>query len=99
MVGTEFEKKVWKTTKKIPKGKVVTYGQIAEVIGCPKAARAVGNALNKNPFAPQVPCHRVVRSDGNLGGYAGGAKKKRRLLEWEGIKVENNRIDSRKYLL
>lgn len=88
MIGSEFERKVWQATKKITKGKVATYAQIARAIGCPKAARAVGNALNKNPYAPSVPCHRVIRSDGRLGGYAGGVKKKKEMLEKEGFKIE-----------
>lgn len=68
----------------IPKGKTMTYAQVAAAIGNPKAVRAVGNALNKNPFAPQVPCHRVIRSDGSIGGFASGSKKKRALLRSEG---------------
>ena len=80
---TEFEKKVYEAIKKIPKGEVRTYGWVAQQIGKPKAARAVGNALHKNPFAPQVPCHRVVAKNG-LGGYAGGLKNKIKLLKEEG---------------
>lgn len=89
---TTFQNLVYQTTKKIPKGKVSTYGDIAKVIGKPGAGRAVGNALNKNPFAPKVPCHRVVKADGSVGGFADGAEKKAKLLKQEGLVIENNRI-------
>ena len=69
--GTKFQVKVWKYLKTIPKGKVKTYKQVAIGINKPKAARAVANACAKNPYAPKVPCHRVIRSDGTLGGYSG----------------------------
>lgn len=80
-----FYQKVWMECLKIPKGKTKTYGWIAKKIGSPKAARAVGQALAKNPFAPFVPCHRVIRSDGSLGGYSatGGILKKKRMLQKE----------------
>ena len=83
--GTKFQVKVWKYLKKIPKGKVKTYKQVAIGINRPKAARAVANACAQNPYAPQIPCHRVIRSDGGLGGYSGigGIKKKLRLLRSE----------------
>ncbi len=68
----------------IPAGRVRTYGWVARKIGHPNAARAVGNALKKNPLAPMVPCHRVISSNG-IGGYSGGLEKKRRLLEKEGV--------------
>lgn len=87
-----FENLVYQATKKIPKGKISTYSQIAFYIGKPKSYRAVGNALNKNPFAPEVPCHRVVKSDGLLGGFAYGINKKRILLKQEGIGLKNNRV-------
>ena len=85
--GTKFQTKVWKYLKKIPKGKVKTYLEVAKAIGKPKAYRAVANAVGKNPFPPKIPCHRVIRSDGSLGGYSGrgGTKQKRRLLELEGV--------------
>jgi methylated-DNA-[protein]-cysteine S-methyltransferase len=81
-----FFQKVWTACAAIPEGKTMTYGQLAAAIGHPKAARAVGTALAANPFAPTVPCHRVIRSDGGLGGYsaAGGLGSKRRLLIKEG---------------
>ena len=69
--GTKFQKKVWNYLKTIPKGKIKTYKEVANAIGMPKAARAVANACGKNPYAPKIPCHRVIRSDGGLGGYSG----------------------------
>lgn len=80
-----FSQAVWRACAAIPRGETRTYGWIAERIGKPDASRAVGRALGANPFAPTIPCHRVVRSDGSLGGYsgAGGLKTKRRLLEQE----------------
>jgi methylated-DNA-[protein]-cysteine S-methyltransferase len=80
--GTKFQIKVWKYLKTIPKGKVKTYKQVAIGINRPKAARAVANACAKNPYAPRVPCHRVIRTDGKLGGYSGkgGIKRKLNLL-------------------
>ena len=85
--GTKFQLKVWNYLKKIPYGKVKTYSEVAKSIGKPLAARAVANAIGKNPLAPQIPCHRVIRSDGSLGGYSGkgGIKTKRLLLKKEGI--------------
>lgn len=89
--GMSFNEKVWALTSRIPKGKVTTYGEIAGVLGT-KAYRAVGNALNKNPYAPGVPCHRVVGATGALTGFAGGLDKKRALLKSEGLKVVNDRV-------
>ncbi|MGE5308730.1 MAG: methylated-DNA--[protein]-cysteine S-methyltransferase [Deltaproteobacteria bacterium] len=80
---TEFEKKVYKAVMEIPVGETRSYQWVAARIGRPRACRAVGNALNRNPYAPLVPCHRVVKSDGSLGGFAGGSAKKRRLLAME----------------
>lgn len=80
-----FNQKVWKACAEIPKGEVRTYGWLANRIGHPGAARAVGSALGANPFAPIIPCHRVVRSDGGMGGYSGtgGVKTKVLLLKKE----------------
>jgi O-6-methylguanine DNA methyltransferase len=89
---TEFERAVLAATFKIPKGKVSTYKGIAKKIGRPHACRAVGNALHKNPLAPIVPCHRVVRSDGRFGGEKKGAESRRKLLEKEGIPIKNDRV-------
>ena len=89
MVGTSFQNKVWKELKKIPYGETRSYKEIAHAIGHPQAARAVANACAKNPYAPTVPCHRVIRSDGKLGGYSakGGIKKKAELLRMESQNV------------
>jgi methylated-DNA-[protein]-cysteine S-methyltransferase len=83
--GTGFQIKVWNELNKIPSGETRTYKEIAELIGYPKAARAVANACGKNPYPITIPCHRVIRSDGGLGGYSGegGVEKKRLLLENE----------------
>ena len=87
--GTKFQLKVWDFLKKIPKGTVKTYSEVAEAIGKPLAVRAVANAIGKNPYPIRIPCHRVIRSDGSLGGYSvtGGVKKKKNLLKKEGIIV------------
>ena len=89
---TTFEREVYVTTFKIPQGKVSTYKRIAEKIGRPRAYRAVGNALHKNPLAPIVPCHRVVRSDGGFGGDKRGAASRRNILKQEGIPIERGRV-------
>jgi len=79
----DFREKVYNVVKKIPKGKAMTYKEVAQKAGFLKAQRAVGNALNKNRD-PDVPCHRVIRSDGKVGGFYGGSKKKLKLLQEEG---------------
>lgn len=83
---TPFQQTVLAATYAIPKGQIRTYKQVAKMAGKPKAARAVGSVMKKNPYAPLVPCHRVVKSDGTLGNYSakGGRAHKRRLLEKEG---------------
>lgn len=91
----KFAEKVYSVVKKIPKGKVVTYKAIAQAIGKPRAARAVGKVLNRNPFLPKVPCHRVVRSDGDVGGYARGIQKKIALLRKEGVRIKDGKINLR----
>ena len=85
--GTKFQIKVWKYLMKIPKGSVKTYKQVAIGINRPESARAVANACGKNPYSPKVPCHRVIRSDGTLGGFSasGGIKTKKKLLKKEGF--------------
>ena len=93
-----FNEKCYSLLRKVPKGKVTTYGELAKAVGSPKAARAVDNAMNKNPYAPKVPCHRVVGSDGSMTGFASGIKDKIKMLEEEGIKVENGKINLEKYL-
>jgi len=92
----KFEVRVWKLMEKIPKGRVTTYGLIAKKLKT-KAYRAVGNACRKNPYAPRVPCHRVVRSDGTVGGFGGKTsgktvKKKIQMLGNENVKIKNGRI-------
>ena len=89
---SDFVKAVYSALKKVPRGKVVTYSSLAKAIARPGTARAVGNALNKNPYAPKVPCHRVVKSSGEVGGFASGTKKKIKLLKSEGIKIKGKRI-------
>ena len=87
--GTKLQIKVWNYLKKIPKGETRTYLQVAKAIGKPKAHRAVANAVGKNPYPPKIPCHRVIRSDGSLGGYSGkgGIKTKLKLLRSEKVKI------------
>ncbi|OGL43317.1 MAG: hypothetical protein A2161_01610 [Candidatus Schekmanbacteria bacterium RBG_13_48_7] len=87
-----FYKKVYKVVAKIPSGKVATYGSVAKACGCPKGSRAVGNALHCNRNTSKVPCHRVVKNDFHLGGYAGGIDKKKNLLVSEGIIIDNYKI-------
>jgi len=89
--GTAFQILVWKEIAKIPYGETKTYKELAIAIGKPKSARAVANACGKNPYAPTIPCHRVIRSDGKLGGYSGkgGINTKIRLLKQEGINFKN----------
>ncbi len=90
-----FEEKVWNLAKKVPEGRVTTYGMIARKLGT-KAYRAVGNALNRNHHGfmsgGNVPCHRVVKSDGSVGGFAHGSRKKIELLKKEGIRIRKNMI-------
>ena len=87
MTGTNFQQKVWDEINKIPKGHTRSYKQIAIAIGHPKAARAVANGCGKNPNPVVTPCHRVIASDGSIGGYtgSGGVNTKRRLLAKEGV--------------
>ena len=89
MKGTKFQLKVWKYLKTIPKGTIKTYKQVAIAIKTPKSARAVANACGKNPYAPKIPCHRIIRSDGRLGGYSGrgGIKTKLHLLRSEKVDI------------
>ena len=89
---TEFEKKVLVATFKIPRGKVSTYKRIAEKVGKPHAYRAVANALHKNPLHPIVPCHRVVKSDGGFGGEKSAAASRMKLVEKEGVPIQNGNV-------
>ena len=86
-----FNQKVWALTARIPKGQVLTYADIARKLRT-RGYRAVGNALNKNPYAPAVPCHRVVGSDGKLTGYAGGLEKKKKMLQQEGVTIADGKV-------
>ena len=95
-----FKELVYQETKKIPKGKVATYGQIARLAGKPKAARAVGALMRSNPNAPIIPCHRVVAADGSLNGYFGLKKlpKKKIMLLEEGVFFAGEKVDLSKSL-
>ena len=97
---SEFLARVLGLTSKIPKGKVTTYKELARALGSPNACRAVGNALARNPNPVKIPCHRVVRSDGKIGGYGGnrlGSKKKARLLVDDGVEVVGEKVNLKKY--
>lgn len=89
---TDFERSVLVATFRIPRGKVSTYKRIAEKVGKPKSCRAVANALHKNPLHPIVPCHRVVKSDGGFGGDKNRAAGRRKLVEEEGVPIENGKV-------
>jgi len=86
---------VYRILKQVPKGKVTSYKALAEAAGNPKASRAVGTFMRTNPYAPAVPCHRVVHKDGRLGGFSGRKRvnEKIKMLEEEGVKVRNGRIE------
>ena len=87
---TDFQKKVWEAIDRIPRGQTITYKELASAIGRPKAYRAVANACGKNPNPIITPCHRVISSDGSIGGYSGngGVEKKKALFKKEGIKID-----------
>lgn len=88
--GTDFQLKVWESLLKIPMGKLTTYGTIAEQIGNPKAARAVGTAIGSNPIAFLIPCHRIIQSSGITGGYMWGPLRKTAIIGWEGAKTHSD---------
>ena len=93
-----FSERCYKVLLKVPRGKLTTYSDIAHALGS-RAYRAVGNAMNKNPYAPKVPCHRVVGKDGSLTGFFSGLKKKEALLKSEGIEIRNGKVvDLDRYL-
>ena len=92
MLRMDFSWKVLELTGRIPSGKVTTYGEIARALGNARLSRAVGNALHGNPRPVETPCHRVVKSDGSLGGYSRGIHEKTKLLRSEGVQIQNNRI-------
>jgi AraC family transcriptional regulator of adaptative response/methylated-DNA-[protein]-cysteine methyltransferase len=93
--GTAFQQRVWQALREIPVGKTVSYSDIATQIGAPKAVRAVAGACAANNIAVAIPCHRVVRSDGSLAGYAWGVERKRQLLTAEGISTSNTAVGRR----
>ncbi len=88
---SEFQKKVYEVVKKISRGEVLSYREVAYKSGSPRAARAVGSALNGN-FNKNVPCHRVIKSDGSVGGFRSGTKKKIEILKKEGVKIRNGKV-------
>ena len=88
LIGTDFEVRVWEALLRIPMGRAVTYADIARHLGQPTAARAVGSAVGRNPISFVVPCHRVLRGDGNLGGYHWGLTRKKALIGWETGRVQ-----------
>lgn len=90
MMGTAFQIKVWEALLAIPSGRVTTYGEIARRVGRPKAVRAVGTAVGRNPVSWLIPCHRALRSGGGLGGYHWGLDTKRAMLAWEAIRADAN---------
>lgn len=93
-----FQKDVLEVVSKIPEGRVATYKTVAEALGNPKAYRAVGNVLANNPKPVEIPCHRVVKSDGKIGGYAMGSEKKKELLRSEGVEIKSGEVDLERYL-
>jgi len=92
---TEFQRQIYERLMEVPFGRVVSYGDIADELGEPGAARAVGQAVGANPLPVVIPCHRVVRSDRRLGGFSGGVKRKVSLLRLEGVHVDGPRPTSR----
>lgn len=95
---SEFAEQVYAILKKkVPRGKVTTYKALAEAVGT-KAYQAIGQVMNKNPYAPNVPCHRVIASDGSIGGFATGTKKKRALLKQEGIRFSQGKVNKQQIL-
>lgn len=89
VTGTEFQREVWLALAEIPYGKTISYGELAEMVGRPRAFRAVGQANGSNPIPIVLPCHRVVAAGGRIGGYGGGLPMKRRLLALEGVVVRD----------
>ena len=93
-----FDEECYRILRKVPKGRVTTYKAIADALGS-KAYRAVGGAMNRNPYAPKVPCHRVVNSDGTIGGFASGPRAKVAILKKEGVVVKKNKVQDFENLL
>ena len=88
----KLEEKVYKKLLEVPKGKITTYGELSKAIGLKNGQRVIGKIMNKNPHPVIVPCHRVIKSDGKIGGYAWGEKVKAKMLSNEGIKIKNGKI-------
>jgi len=99
MSDKSFTQRVYDVVAAVPRGRVITYREIARRAGSPRAARAVGNIMNKNPDTKRVPCHRVICSDGRIGGYAFGTKEKIKKLREEGIVIKNERIANSKQII
>ena len=87
-----LDKKIYKKLSEVPKGKITTYGELAKAVGMKNGQRAVGRIMNKNPYPVIIPCHRVIKSDGKVGGYAYGEEIKLNMLTKEGIKIKNGKI-------
>ena len=90
--GSHFQRRVWRILRRVPRGRLVTYGEVARACGVPGAARAVGRAAASNPAPLVVPCHRLVAEGGRLGGFSAGLAWKRRLLQLEGVRVDGDRV-------
>lgn len=95
---SEFQARVLELVAMVPKGKVTTYKELARAVGCPRAYRAVANALAKNSQPLKIPCHRVIKSDSKIGGYRLGIGRKAKLLIQEGIQIKNSKVDLEKYM-
>jgi len=87
-----LDKKIYKKLLEVPKGKITTYGELAKAVGLKNGQRAVGKIMNKNPYPVIIPCHRVINSNGKIGGYAYGQEIKSNMLSKEGIKIQNGKI-------
>ncbi|MDX1596289.1 MAG: MGMT family protein [Nitrosopumilaceae archaeon] len=87
-----IEKKIYKKLLEVPEGKITTYGELAKAVGLENGQRVIGNVMNKNPYPVIIPCHRVVKSDGKVGGYAYGSKVKSNMLAKEGLEIEDGKI-------
>jgi len=87
-----LDKKIYKKLLEVPKGKITTYGELAKAVGLKNGQRAVGKIMNNNPYPVIIPCHRVIKSDGKIGGYAYGEEIKSNMLTKEGVKIQNGKI-------
>jgi methylated-DNA-[protein]-cysteine S-methyltransferase len=96
MQKVNFSERCYRILRTVPKGKVTTYKALAEKLGT-RAYRAVGSAMNKNPYAPEVPCHRVVSADGSIGGFAHGTARKIQMLKAEGVIINDDKIDLNRF--